>query len=255
MHLLYLNDSGSTVNPDEEYFVLGGISVPETSVRWLSYELEKVASFYAPQASDTLEFHAAEIFSGRQSPWNKMRHKSERSAVIQKVLHTLDVAKPDVVAFACAVHKASYPREDIVHHAYEEIASRFNRYLQHINEKTKSYQRGIIILDKSSYEVGLQNPAAQIRRNGNRWGNYMSAIVEVPMFVDFRASRGIQLADQIAYSVFRRYNANDPSYFKLIEKRFDTYNGVICGLAHKIASYRTCDCPACATRPYRQAAS
>ncbi|GAG28924.1 unnamed protein product, partial [marine sediment metagenome] len=29
MHLLYLDDSGSTGNPNEEYLVLGGVSVYE----------------------------------------------------------------------------------------------------------------------------------------------------------------------------------------------------------------------------------
>jgi hypothetical protein len=253
MHLLYLDDSGSPINPNEEYFVLGGISVPETSVRWLSYELEKVARQYDPSCTNDVELHAAEIFSGRSYPWNSMVNKNERIGAIQKVLHALDSANQNLVAFACAVHKPSFPHEDVVIHAYEEITSRFDRYLQRISDETGTPQRGAIILDKSSYETGLQNLASQIRRTGNRWGSYTSAIVEVPLFIDSRASRNVQLADHIAYSVFRRYNANDLTYINVIENRFDTREGVICGLVHKISSYRTCTCPACITRPNRRA--
>ncbi len=40
MFLLYVDDSGSIPNPKEEYFVLGGICVPERSIHWLSSQLD-----------------------------------------------------------------------------------------------------------------------------------------------------------------------------------------------------------------------
>ena len=36
MHLLYLDDSGSAGNQNEEYFVLGGLSVFEAQAHWFS---------------------------------------------------------------------------------------------------------------------------------------------------------------------------------------------------------------------------
>lgn len=48
MYLLYLDDSGSSGNQNEDYFVLGGVAVPENSLRWLSYELEKIRSSNRP---------------------------------------------------------------------------------------------------------------------------------------------------------------------------------------------------------------
>ena len=62
MHLLYLDDSGSPQNTNETYFVLGGISVPETSLRWLAYQLEEIANKLCPDNPAQVEFHAAEIF-------------------------------------------------------------------------------------------------------------------------------------------------------------------------------------------------
>ena len=69
MYLLYLDDSGSVSNPSEKYFVLGGVCVPEASVRWLGYELEKLAEDIDPVNPRSVEFHAAEIFSGRRGVW------------------------------------------------------------------------------------------------------------------------------------------------------------------------------------------
>jgi len=82
-----------------------------------------------------------------------------------------------------------------------------------------------MILDKSSYEAGLQSLTSSIRDSSNQWGNQLRRIVEIPLFVDSRACRVVQLADHIAYAVFRRYNANDLSYFNIIESRFDVSEG------------------------------
>ena len=43
MHLLYLDDAGSTGNAKEQYFVLGGISIYEAQSHWITQELDKLA--------------------------------------------------------------------------------------------------------------------------------------------------------------------------------------------------------------------
>jgi len=246
MHILYLDDSGSPNNPKEDYFVLGGISVPENSVRWLSHQIEKIGIDINKDNPELIEFHAAEIFRGVESPWDSM-NKPERIKTIQNVLRTLDTANQSVVVFACAVHKASFPKEDPVIKAYEEITGRFDLYLQRLSVEN-DIQRGIVVIDKSSYETGLQQLASQIRRSGNKWGSFTKGICEVPLFVDSRASRIIQLADHIAYAVFRRYQSGDLNYFNRIEGRFDRKDNVICGLVHRQTYNFSCTCPACITR-------
>lgn len=204
MHILYLDDSGSYQNPKEDYFVLGGVSVPEASIRWLSHEVEKIALEIDPNYPEAVEFHAAEIFRGHDQPWKDMQ-KQDRIQIIQRVLFTLKNANPNIVTFACAVHKASFPNEDPVIKAYEDITSRFDLYLQRIAIDSDT-QRGLVVLDKSSYETGLQELASQIRRSGNKWGSYTKGICEVPFFVDSRASRIIQLADHMHTRYFDATN-------------------------------------------------
>jgi hypothetical protein len=249
MYFLYLDDSGSALNQQEEYFVLGGICVPESSVRWLSNELEKLACIINPLDSRSVEFHAAAIFNGKESPWNSIPEKRKRIDYIRNYLCVLGKAFPDITCFAYAIHKKSFPLENPVLMAYEDLSSRFNMYLQTIEGGP---QRGLIIIDKTSYEAGLQNLAAIIRQSGNRWGSQNREILEVPLFVDSKASRIIQLADHIAYAVFRRYNANDLTYFNCIEDRFYTREGVMHGLVHRQTITRNCSCPACITRPRRE---
>lgn len=247
MYLLYLDDSGSTRNPAEEYFVLGGICVPEPSVRWLSHQLEELAREINPADPRAVEFHASEIYSGRKTPWDRF-NKSARADTIKRVLLTLQQAHADVVTFAWAVHKPSFPNTDPVLKAFEELSSRFDLYLNRGASDNIVKHRGLIVLDKSSYEDSLQDLAAKFRAEGNRWGSYLRNICEVPLFVDSRASRIIQLADHVAYAVFRRYNAGDLNYFNCIEGRFDQDNGIIHGLVHSQTYNRSCTCPACITR-------
>lgn len=250
MYILYLDDSGSVGNANEEYFVLGGICVPEISVRWLANQVDRIACEIAPTAPESVELHAAEIFGGRRSYWAGISNKSHRIALIKRVLRVLDNANPDIVAFACAIHKPSYAGKDPVQMAFEDLSNRFDLFLKRKATSPDVTPKGIIVLDKSSYETNLQALAASVRREGNRWGSYVRNICEVPMFVDSAASRNIQLADHIAYAVFRRYNANDLNYFDCIENRFDQdpQTGVIHGLVHKQMVKRNCTCPACLTR-------
>lgn len=173
--------------------------------------------------------------------------REKRIETIKGVLYQLHDARPGVVIFGCAVHKNSFPRQDPVKLAFEDLSSRFNMFLEHHSDSSEK-SRGIIVIDKSSYELGLQNLTVEIRRNGNRWGSQLRSLCEVPLFVDSKASRIIQLADHIAYALFRRYSQDDINYYNCIEDRFDQYEGVIQGLVHKQHYTNSCTCPACLTR-------
>lgn len=252
MFFLYLDDSGSPSNSSEEHFVLGGICVPENSIYWLTNELEKLATTVYSEDPDSVEFHASAMFGGWEYPWNLggfKKDKSNRINMIKNVLLTLKNANQDVVSFACAVHKSSFPGKDQVKLAFEDLISRFDMYLSRIFRRDAVEQRGIIILDQSAHETSLQQEAIRFRQSGTRWRR-VNNICEVPFFVNSKASRIIQLADHIAYAVFRRYDAGDLSYFNCLEGRFDSENGIIHGLCHKQLNNANCTCPACLTRPH-----
>ncbi len=244
MYLLYLDDSGSPNNTSEEHFVLGGFCIHENGLYWLNTHLDELAEQIDPAHPQYIEFHASETFRGKTAPWDKMT-KDQRRKVIKDVLSVASKESKTISVFACAVHKTSYPNVDPVKLAFEDLCQRFQFFLNRIYVESgkKNSQQGIIILDKSSYENSLQSLATHFRNNGTRWGN-LNNIREVPLFVDSKASRGIQLADHIAYSVFRRYEAGDINYFNIIQGCFDSKDGKIHGLAHKQLAL-TCTCPSC----------
>jgi len=134
--------------------------------------------------------------------------------------------------------------------AFEELCTRFDLQLKRFFAAGDP-QRGLIILDESAYETSLQKMARSFRSLGTRWG-VVSNLADIPLFVNSRAARAIQLADHIAYAVFRRYEWGDTSYLDIIVSKFDESGGKIHGLVHKQTYDSNCGCPACMSRRLTQ---
>ena len=245
MHLLYLDDAGSAGNKSEEYLVLGGVSVYEAQSHWITQQLDTLAENINPGDPHSVEFHASEIYSRRSQPWKGLT-QDEARGTIKSVLSVLANAYETARAFACVVHKASYPNRDPMEIAFEDLCSRFDQYLQRLRN-SGSVHRGLVILDKSAHETTLQQMSVEFRTLGTSWG-VIRNLADTPLFVDSRASRVIQLADHVAYSVFRRYQARDTQYLDLIDSKFDSEDGIVHGLAHKELGNPDCMCIACLSR-------
>ena len=245
MHLLYLDDAGSANNPKEDYLVLGGVSVYEAQAGWITQELDSIAESICPGNPHSVEFHASDIFSRRRDPWRGMT-RTDAQGVIKAVLDVLRRSYETARAFACAIHKASYRGQDPMELAFEDLCSRFDLYLGRLRGDGDR-QRGLVILDESAQETTLQRMAREFRTLGTRWG-VIRSLADTPLFVDSRASRVVQLADHVAYAVFRRYNAGDTQYFDVIASKFDSADGIVHGLAHKQTLDPSCMCIACMSR-------
>ncbi|MBA3981354.1 MAG: hypothetical protein C0462_12210 [Alcanivorax sp.] len=90
-------------------------------------------------------------------------------------------------------------------------------------------QRGIMLFDESSTEQRIQTLAREFKYSGHTWGK-TNNFAEVPVFLDSRASRLIQLADLVAYSLFRFHEYGDSSFYDVIQGCFDSEGGVVHGL-------------------------
>ena len=226
MHLLYADESGSVKDPSQSYFVFAGVSVFERQSYWISSELEKIAARFDPAHPESIELHGSPMYGGRNK-WRsfpvKMRHDAIKDAL--SVLAGSDISNR---IFVCAINKAKASPQDPVLMGFEQIASRFDQYLMRLHKQNNS-QRGIIIFDKSTYESTIQNLATDFRTIGHTWG-VIRNFAEVTLFLDSKASRLIQLADLVAYAVFRNYEKGDDQFFSLIKNRMDGEGGIVHGL-------------------------
>lgn len=253
MHILYVDDSGTVDDPTEQFFVLGAVSVFE---RGLFHQIklvdECVKSFDLGDPHD-IELHGSTMYHGRDGVWRSVRHRPARETMIHTALRTLQ-GHASIRLFGVIIDKEAVSPRDPVEMAFEEMCNRFNLFLMRTNDRRgNEAQRGLIVMDESKHEKPLQMLARKFRIDGARWGHFRN-LAEVPLFVDSRASRMIQLADLVAWSTFRKYQFKDGRFFDSLTRLFDADGGVIHGLVHYKAWNEECYCPACVTRGKRDAA-
>lgn len=226
MYLLYADESGGVGDPNQQFFVLAGFCVFERQGYWIAKELDDVAARFNPADPTSVELHGNPMNSGkgifRRFP------KEARADAIADALRIFLASHPGNHLFACVVRKAKVSPADPVEYAFEQLASRFDQYLTRLY-KAGDTQRGIILFDKSTYETTLQTLATDFRTIGHKWG-IIRNFSEVPLFLDSKASRLIQLADLIAYAIFRYYEHGDDRFFSIIRNRFDSVGGITHGL-------------------------
>lgn len=226
MNLLYVDEAGSPHDLKQVYFALTGVSVFERQGYWLSEELNRIASRFNPKDPGSVELHGSAMFSGRGF-WRKISLEDRMNA-IKDSLRLLSQPHHNPTVFACVVKKSMIAPRNPVEAAFEQLASRFDYFLTRSHNKGNT-QRGLIIFDKSTYESTIQKLTTDFRNVGHSWG-IIKNFAEVPLFLDSKASRLIQLADLIAYAVFRKFEYDDPQFFELFSSKLDSSGGTVHGM-------------------------
>ena len=160
------------------------------------------------------------------------RHsKDDRFQAIKDALQVgvADRSSRNVRLFGAVIKKAAVAGQDPVELAFEQLTSRYDLFLKRLFNKHNDAQRGLILLDKSSTENRIQTLAREFKYEGHSWGRTKN-YAEVPVFLDSKASRLIQLADLVAFALFRFYEHNDNSFYDVVKHCFDAEGGVEHGL-------------------------
>jgi hypothetical protein len=152
----------------------------------------------------------------------------ERISAMKAALSVLASSHNSNRAFGVVVDKAAVSPRDPVEFCFEQVCSRFDQYLMRLH-RARDTHRGMIIFDKSTAETSIQRLAHNFSTIGHQWG-VVRNLAEVPVFIDSHASRLVQLADLIAYAMFRHYERQDSQFFDIFKHRFDAYGGVFHGL-------------------------
>ncbi|MEP7108409.1 MAG: DUF3800 domain-containing protein [Ferruginibacter sp.] len=230
MHLLYIDESGTTKDPKQIFFVLAGVSIYENQGYWISNELDKIAARFNPADPNSVELHGSPMLKGK-GMWRTFP-VAERVQAMKDALSVLTCSHIGNRLFACIIRKSTISPQDPVYVAFEQVSSRFDYYLNRLYNRGNP-QRGLMIFDKSTYETTIQSLTTDFRKIGHSW-NIIKNFAEVPLFIDSRASRLTQLADLIAYSFFQNYEHGDSQFSSIIIKRLDTAGGIIHGLCERI---------------------
>ena len=229
MHLLYLDESGSVADASQRYFVLAGVSVFERRTHWVEQALDGIAARFSPNSPSSVELHGSPMRGGR-GEW-RSHPVADRIDAIKEALKSgvADFHPNGVRLFGAVIKKDSLSGGDPVEHAFEQLSSRFDSFLKRLYNKYNQPERGLIIFDKASTESRIQTLARDFKHSGHSWGKSKN-YAEVPVFLDSRASRLIQLADLVSFALYRFHEHSDNQFYDVIKHCFDSEGGVEHGL-------------------------
>jgi len=123
--------------------------------------------------------------------------------------------------------------------AFEQIVTRFNRYLSQA-----AGTMGLIVQDHN--ETICRKLTAKMRdfhQRGTLWAK-IDNIVETPLFVDSQLTSMVQIADLCAYATRRFFEKGEAELFDLIYERFDRHKRKLVGLRH-YTGIQNCLCRVC----------
>jgi hypothetical protein len=249
VYLLYLDESGhpSGARGASTYFVLAGLAVHEEDCYPLAKSVAQLQERIVGPANAGLELHASRIWAGRNE-WSKvpeaLRHRL-LDAVFQRLTSWSAPSGRKPRLFAAAIHKPSFRGRSVLELAHEEVFARFDSFISRLHVNGDSH-RSLVVADKSSYEALIQKLAPTWKRGG-RLGP-LHGMVEVPLYVDSKASVLIQLADFVAWATWSYYERRHTRFMQYLNPHFDCDSGIQHGLTHMIRSYGTCGCVPCTSR-------
>ena len=251
MHIAYLDESGT--HKEARHFVVAGLVAFERNIYFLSRGLDAIQAKYFPDYRGRVFFHASSLHAPEKRTPEPFKGLSpaERDQIASEVYDVITESHARIIAVAIeknAIDGDPYER------GFEEVVSRFDRFLGRILRDTDENQRGLIVVAESSYRENLELLANRIAAEGHRWGTVHN-VADIPYFVPAKSTRLLQLADFVSNAIYSRYESGYSKYFDRIARRFDQEAGWIHGMVHITRDRDNCYCPACVQRrpnPYSE---
>lgn len=224
MYLLYADDSGVVSDPNVNYSVLAGFATFENQTFWIQKAVDDIMLKYTGRSD--LELHASPIRSGK-GIWRGFT-KSKREDILIDTLNYIKENYPrQFILFGAVISNSN---DDVPEELFSQLTSRFDKYLKRKFLKHDESARGLAIFDKSKMENQYQNWSKIYQTLGNKLNEKLNNFAEVPLFLESSISRSIQVADLIAFSLFRKFEYNDDAYYSIIKDCFDKDNNKQHGL-------------------------
>jgi len=182
-------------------------------VRPFAGEINRTINRYVGrQAGMKVEVHGSPMRGGR-GEWQRVSSGKRHGLAHALLKHVVDWqhkgSGSQIQPFAIVIDRdhSQSPTET----TYGELLFMFDGFLRD-GRRDGDPHNGILIADRSRYEKTLQAwvEIARARRTRPKGDpRRLYALAETPFFVDSRSTRLMQIADLVAYSLYRGYNADD----------------------------------------------
>ena len=231
MYFFYFDESGSrdpkvgtAENPKDHIYVLLAVGMYER--QWRPFEREvsglklELADRLQRDGVGTFDLAVCEVKSnwlrnpnGREkaSPFLNALTPDERQRLTRVYLD--QVERRNSVIMAAVIDKrylaADTTLEMLHQQAYDLVLERVQNYIATYHTR---HQALIVMDDTDKYlNQAIAMRQASFLRSGN-WNTSFQNIVEYPFFTRSELSNGVQLADQLAYNIYRAFRYDDVKY-------------------------------------------
>lgn len=248
MYILYLDESGDPYGwQNQKHFVLGGVAIHEGQVYRLAKALDGIQQTYFPEIRIPLKLHATDIRNGK-GPHFKTLLPNVREMMLSDIYDLIHKTRfPNLIAFSTGIHiSAVRDRSLVLSEVFEDLSERFDMFLDR-QHKAGRKTKGLLIIDQA-HEVRYRALVREFQISGTKHRAYLGNIIDIPYFAGGHDTRMLQLADHVAYAVFRYFEHVDDTYFRRVLPRFDKRGPYLPpdGLKHIIDE--SCNCAACKWR-------
>ena len=134
-------------------------------------------------------------------------------------------------------------RPSLDEQAFEQLISRFERYLQNIDGPNDQRAFGLLVHDNN--ETVARKHTRMMRtfhQSGTVWID-IQRIIETPLFVDSKLTSMVQIADLCSYSLRRYVENGEGNLFAKIHARADRHLDRVVGVRH--FTNEACQCTIC----------
>lgn len=241
MYFFYFDESGSrdpsvgtAEKPKDHLYVLLAVGLWEGQWRKFDHNIALVklelADYLRRQGKGTFDLADCEIKSNwlrnpkeraERSPFLNALDAADRERLVAAYFDQLEPRRAVVMA---AVIDKRHLRDHVTHEtlhkkAYEFLLERIQHYMREFHPK----HNALVVMDDTSKQLNraVAMKHAFFQRAGNQNVKF-TQIVEYPFFTASELSNGVQLADLLAYNVYRAFkdeNLNYP-YFEMLIPRF-----------------------------------
>ncbi len=228
MYILFADESGNAPPSlqqakGQKYFVIAGLTVPDGEWRNVAAKLQGIKTRYKLHGELKWRFFAP----GNDDDDNPMRGWpfAQRDKVRTEMLAIVtDVKSIRVLAAiasieVCFTMPAVKSAEDLYALTYKPLSERFQYYLQDLRKHTGAEQFGIVVCDHrgpGDDKALRAHHQRLIARPGIYTSKYPN-FIETIFFAPSHMSVGLQLADLVSGSIWRKFERGDDRYYKLIE--------------------------------------
>lgn len=231
MYFFYIDESGSrdpspgtADRPKDHIYVLLAVGIYER--QWRPFELEisrlklELAHFLGRDGKGRFELADCEVKStwlrhalsrSRHSPFLAALDPDDMGRLVDAYYDQLEARKAVVLASVIDKRElyADTTHETMHRWAYELLLERIEHYMRQYHNK----HQALFVMDDTSIQLNrfIAMEHAALLRRGNPNMRFPH-IVEYPFFTRSELSNGVQLADLLAYNVYRAFRDEAPDY-------------------------------------------